>query len=200
MITRTKDNKFKIETEEDSPAENNNSEENDANVHYDDNDENDEENKKHSERITKKNSSIYLNISYLEEVYSRNIKETLDLLSNVSHWKNVSSEHEIFRNLTLVLNTIKPDDLVNLPMQMYLAMVNNKTGEQLEQIGDLNLRSLLFCQLHRQVWTKHCGHFPCFLKEIDCNDCLRSGCRGYLVEVKVKPSPFQCEGVKRLLV
>ena len=54
MITRTKDNKFKIETEEDSPAENNNSEENDANAQYDDNDENDEENKKHSERITKK--------------------------------------------------------------------------------------------------------------------------------------------------
>ena len=142
---------------------------------------------------------IHLTISCLEEVYRRNINETLDLLLNVSKWKNMSSEHEVFRNLTVTLTTIKPGDLDNLPMQMYLAMVNNKTGEQLEQLEDLNLRSLLFCQLHRQVWTKLCGPFPCLLKENDCNDCLSSGCRGYLVEVKFN-QPIQCEGLKRLLV
>ena len=51
MITRTKDNQFKIETEDNSPAEINTSEENDADVQYDDDD---EENMKHSERIKKK--------------------------------------------------------------------------------------------------------------------------------------------------
>ena len=53
QITRTKDNQFKIETEENSSSENNTSEENDANVQYDDNDENDEENMKHPKGINK---------------------------------------------------------------------------------------------------------------------------------------------------
>ena len=69
----------------------------------------------------------------------------------------MSGDFGIFRNLTVVLGAIKPEDLVDLPMTLYLAMVNNITGEQLEQIEDFNLRALLFCQLHRKVWTTHCG-------------------------------------------
>ena len=125
---------------------------------------------------------ISLNIiPVLDEVYRRNIKETVELLSNVSKWKNMTEEHHVFTNLTVVLDAIKPEDLEDLHMNVYLAMINNITGELLGQLADFNLRSLLFCQLHRRVWTKHCGPRPCSLKEVDCTDCLLVGCTGYLV-------------------
>ena len=112
----------------------------------------------------------------------------------------MSEEHRVFSNLTVVLTAVKPEDLVNLPMNVYLAMINNITGELLDQLEDFNLRSLLFCQLHRRVWTKHCGPRPCSLREVDCNDCLLVGCTGYLHPVNTTAGhqcgkrPVACSG------
>ena len=149
-------------------------------------------------------------MSCLEEVYIRNIKETLDLLFEVSKWGNMSSKHQVFRNIIDALYTIRPEDLTNLAMLDYLAMVNKKTGSQLEQITDFNLRSLLFCELNRRVWTKLChgvsqfggsmfkgsmANLPgCHLKDPACYDCLNTGCKGYLVELETEAL---CEGIKR---
>ena len=59
-ITRTKDNKFKIETEEDSPTDNSSEE-----TEYD---EDDEENSKHSESIVP-NSSRFL-FKYIKYIFT----------------------------------------------------------------------------------------------------------------------------------
>ena len=136
---------------------------------------------------------------FLEEVYKRNIAETISLLKNVSHWQNDTTPRKIFRKVRVALEKIDLDDLEDKPMYIYLAMVNNVTGKLLEKIEDLNLRSLLFCRLNRRLWTKSCGPWACSLKEPDCDDCLKDGCRGYLVAVKVReqgcgPKKVPCSG------